>query len=287
MTSLSPGHSFRSSSAGVLASRIEMFVARALSPTILVLAYVFLFAPLVVLIAYSFNAGRSTVVWSGFSFKWYEAVFADRNLGRAFWVSVMVAVVSASASTIVGTLAALALGRRRFLGAAFFSTLLTAPLVLPEIVMAVGLLVFMVATGLGLGYGSMIAGHILVTIPFTTLIVRAATAALDHRLDEAAADLGANDWQVFTRVTMPLLAPSIMTAFLLAATLSFDNFVMSTFTAGVGTTPLPIHIYSMLKLGITPQINALGTLMVAFNVAIILVVMTRYLALTFNKKPDH
>lgn len=268
------------------ADRLGLALTRALSPTVLVLAYLFLFAPLVVLIGYSFNAGRSTVVWSGFSLKWYEAVFADRNLARAFWVSVIIALSSAVLSTVIGTLAALALGRRRFFGSGLFATLLTAPLVLPEIVMAVGLLVFMVWSGLGLGYGAMIAGHVLVSIPFTTLIIRAATAALDRRLDEAAADLGANDWQVFTRVTLPLLAPSVLTAFLLAATLSFDNFVMSTFTAGVGTTPLPIHIYSMLKLGITPQINALGTLMVLFNVGIILLVMTRYLALAFNKTPD-
>lgn len=274
-------------SAARLLARLEGAVAFGLSPLVVACAYVFLFTPLVVLVVFSFNASKSTVVWTGFSLDWYGAVFSDRNLGRAFLVSLIVAVAAAVASTLVGALAALALGRRRVAGGEAIATLQTAPLVLPEIVMAVGLLVFMVSTGLGLGYGAMIAGHVLVTIPFTTLIVRAATAALDRRLDEAAADLGATDWQVFTRVTLPLLAPSVMTAFLLAATISFDNFVMSTFTAGVGTTPLPIHIYSMLKLGVTPQINALGTLMVAFNIAVILVVMTRYLALTMNKKPEH
>ena len=129
------------------------------------------------------------------------------------------------------------------------------------------------------GYTTLIIGHVLVSIPFATLIVRAAASSLDPRLENAAADLGANEWQTFRMVTLPQLIPAIFTAFILAATLSFDNLVMSTFTSGVGTTTLPLRIYSMLKLGITPEINALGALMVLANVTILMLVIGRYLPL--------
>lgn len=254
-----------------------------LSPTVTILAYLFLFIPIVVLIVYSFNASRSTVVWSGFTLDWYGEVFTDRGLRRALGVSAIIALVSALISTAVGALTALAIVRRRFVGRDALSTLLLAPMVLPEIVMAVALLVFMVALNVTLGYFTMIVGHVLISVPFATLIVRAAAASLDKRLEEAAADLGANEWQIFWRVTFPLLLPPIVTAFLLAATLSFDNFIMSTFTSGVGTTPLPLRIYSMLKLGITPEINALGALMVLLNVFFVVVVMGRHLSLLLKK----
>lgn len=262
---------------------IEANLLGRLSPVVTLLAYLFLFVPIVVLVAYSFNASRSTVVWSGFTFDWYGEVFTDRGLRQALKVSAIIAFVSALVSTAIGTLTALAIVRRRFPGRDALSTLLLAPMVLPEIVMAVALLVFMVALNITLGYFSMIVSHVLITVPFATLIVRAAAASLDKRLEEAAADLGANEWQIFSRVTFPLLLPPIVTAFLLAATLSFDNFVMSTFTSGVGTTPLPLRIYSMLKLGITPEINALGALMVLLNVFVVVMVMGRHLSLVLKK----
>jgi ABC-type spermidine/putrescine transport system permease subunit II len=248
---------------------IEVNLLGRLSPAVTLLAYLFLFVPIVVLIAYSFNASRSTVVWSGFTFDWYGEVFQDRGLRQALQVSVIIAFVSALASTAIGALTALAIVRRRFPGRDALSTLLLAPMVLPEIVMAVALLVFMVALNITLGYFSMIVSHVLIT--------------LDRRLEEAAADLGADEWQIFWRVTFPLLLPPLVTAFLLAATLSFDNFVMSTFTSGVGTTPLPLRIYSMLKLGITPKINALGALMVLLNVLVVVMVMGRHLKLILKK----
>lgn len=256
----------------------RLIVAR-FAPAVTLLAYLFLFAPIVILIAYSFNASRSTVVWTGFTLDWYREVFDDRGLGRALWVSIIVAVASAGISTAIGTLTALAIVKRRFPGRDSLSTLMMAPLVLPEIVIAVAFLVLMVTAGVTLGYFTLVTSHVLVSIPFTMLIVRAAASALDRRLEEAAADLGANEMQVFLRVTLPILAPAIFTAFLLAATLSFDNFVMSTFTSGVGTTPLPLRIYSMLKLGITPEINALGALMVLVNAVVVVVVLGRHLRL--------
>lgn len=262
---------------------VEHHLLGRIAPVATLLAYLFLFVPIVVLVVYSFNASRSTVVWSGFTLDWYGEVFKDRGLRQALQVSAIIAFASALISTAIGALTALAIVRRRFPGRDALSTLLLAPMVLPEIVMAVALLVFMVALNVTLGYFTMIVSHVLISVPFATLIVRAAAASLDRRLEEAAADLGANEWQIFWRVTFPLLLPPIVTAFLLAATLSFDNFVMSTFTSGVGTTPLPLRIYSMLKLGITPKINALGALMVLLNILVVVVVMGRHLKLILKK----
>ncbi|MBU0583486.1 MAG: ABC transporter permease [Alphaproteobacteria bacterium] len=253
--------------------------AHGLSGWVTLITYIFMLAPIVVLIAFAFNAGRSTVVWTGFSLDWFEVVWNNRHIARALQVSLIVAVASAAISTATGALAAVAITRRQFLGRDALGAALAAPLVLPEIVLGVALLVFMSFMGVTLGYGTMIIGHVLVSLPFSTLIVRAAASSLDLQLENAAADLGANEWQTFRMVTLPQLMPAIFTAFILSATLSFDNLVMSTFTSGVGTTTLPLRIYSMLKLGITPEINALGTLLVVANVAILFLVMGRYLPL--------
>ncbi|WP_457939878.1 ABC transporter permease [Mesorhizobium sp. 10J20-29] len=253
--------------------------AHGLSGWVTLITYIFMLAPIVVLIAFAFNAGRSTVVWTGFSLDWFEVVWNNRHIARALQVSLIVAVASAAISTATGALAAVAITRRQFFGRDALGAALAAPLVLPEIVLGVALLVFMSFMGVTLGYGTMIIGHVLVSLPFSTLIVRAAASSLDLQLENAAADLGANEWQTFRMVTLPQLMPAIFTAFILSATLSFDNLVMSTFTSGVGTTTLPLRIYSMLKLGITPEINALGTLLVVANVAILFLVMGRYLPL--------
>lgn len=241
------------------------------------LGYVFLFAPLVILIIYSFNEGSSTIVWTGFSFHWYQAAFDDRGLRNAIKVSAIVAAASSLIATSIGGLTALAVIKRDFKGKTFFSTLLIAPLVLPEIVLAVGILIAAVFFEMRLGYITLIAGHVLVSVPFAFLIIRAAASGLDSRLDEAAADLGADAWQSFRRVTLPLLMPAIFSALLLCAVISFDDFVISTFVSGVGTTPLPIEIYSMLKTGLTPKINALGTMLIGVNIIAVMLVMGRYL----------
>ncbi|HLT78011.1 MAG TPA: ABC transporter permease [Ferrovibrio sp.] len=254
-------------------------VVHGISGWITLLTYLFMLVPIVVLIAFAFNAGKSTVVWTGFSFRWFEKVVSNRNILDALQVSLIVALASAAVSTAIGSVAAVAITRRSFPGRDLLGAALAAPLVLPEIVLGVALLVFMSFAGMILGYTTLIIGHVLVSIPFATLIVRAAASSLDPRLENAAADLGANEWQTFRMVTLPQLMPSIFTAFILSATLSFDNLVMSTFTSGVGTTTLPLRIYSMLKLGITPEINALGALMVLANVTILLLVMGRYLPL--------
>ncbi|MCC0064974.1 MAG: ABC transporter permease [Defluviimonas sp.] len=243
------------------------------------LTFIFMLAPIVVLIAFAFNSGRSTVVWTGFSLDWFAKVWSNRHIARALNVSLVVAIASAAIATAIGALAAIAITRRQFPGRDVLGAALAAPLVLPEIVLGVALLVFMSYAGVSLGYRTMIVGHVLVSVPFATLIVRAAASSLDPQLEHAAADLGANEWQTFRMVTLPQLMPALFTSFILAATLSFDNLVMSTFTSGVGTTTLPLRIYSMLKLGITPEINALGTLLVLANVTILFLVMGRYLPL--------
>ncbi len=246
---------------------------------ITLLTYLFMLAPIVVLIIFAFNAGRSTVVWTGFSLEWFDKVLSNRHIIRALNVSLIVALSSAAVATAIGALAAVAITRRMFPGRDLLGAALAAPLVVPEIVLAVALLVFMSSMSFPQGYVTMIIGHVLISVPFATLIVRAAASSLDPRLENAASDLGANEWQTFRMVTLPQLMPAIFTAFILSATLSFDNLVMSTFTSGVGTTTLPLRIYSMLKLGITPEINALGALLVVANVAILFLVMGRYLPL--------
>ena len=236
------------------------------------LTYFFLFAPMFVLVFYSFNAGRSTTVWQGFSLDWYGVLFNDRYVFQALKNSIIVAVSAATISTIVGTLTALTLVRRKFWGQEAFSTLLLAPLVLPEIVLGVAFLVFMVFLNIRLGFGTLIMGHTVLALPYATLIVRAAASGLDISLEQAAAELGADEGRVFRYITLPLLIPGILGAFLLTFTISFDNFVISMFASGVGTTTLPLQIFSMLKGGVTPEINALGTVLILFNLLLVVTV---------------
>lgn len=259
-----------------LALRIASWVAVWFVPAMTLAGFIFLFAPLAVLVIFSFNSSPSTVNWTGFSFAWYGEVLNDGRLKASVVVSLIVAITSALVATAVGATAALAVTRHRFPGKNLFATSLVAPLVLPELVLAVGLLVGSVWIGLPLGFLTLIAGHMLISLPFAFLIIRAAASALDPKLDEAAADLGAHSGQIFWRVTFPLLIPALTAAMLLAAVVSFDNFIMSTFVSGVGTTTLPLQIYSMLKTGLTPKINALGTLLIGVNVLAVLLVLRRH-----------
>ncbi len=251
-------------------------------PAMTVAGFIFLFAPLVVLVIFSFNSSPSTVIWQSFSFDWYGEVLRDSRLKSSLIVSAIVAALSALAATVVGATAALAVTRHHFPGKNVFATTLIAPLVLPELVLAVGLLVGSVWIGLPLGYLTLISGHMLISLPFAFLIIRSAASALDPRLDEAAADLGAHGFYIFRRVTFPLLLPALTAATMLSAVVSFDNFVMSTFVSGVGTTTLPLQIYSMLKTGLSPKINALGALLIGVNVLAVLLVLRRH---TLPKKP--
>lgn len=238
--------------------------ARRFDATVLTLGFAFLYLPIVVLILFSFNASQLVTVWGGFSTRWYGAVFANRQLLDAAWMSLMVGIASAAVATILGTLAALALSRyARFRGRLAFSGLLYAPIVMPEIITGLSLLLLFVSLGVERGFWTVTIAHATFTLGFVAVVVQAKLVDLDRSIEEAAADLGAPPVTVFFRVTLPLIAPAVVAGFLLALTLSLDDLVIASFTTGPGATTLPMRIYSQVRLGVTPEINAISTLMIA------------------------
>jgi ABC-type spermidine/putrescine transport system permease subunit II len=238
-------------------------------------ALVFLYIPIVAVVAYSFNASATTSRWSGFSLKWYSEVFTDRALLRTLQTSFTVGIIAAAVATAVGCLTAFGLTRYRVNGRALFVGAILLPLILPEIVLGAALLTVFSTVQLPLGVPTIVLGHIVITLPLTTLILMGAIRSLDSSLPEASADLGCTPWQTFVRVLFPLLRSSILAAFLLAFTTSFSNIVISTFTSGVGSTTMPLRIYSLLKTGITPEINALGAMLILATVLLIFAVGLR------------
>ncbi len=233
--------------------------------------YVFLYTPIVILVVFSFNASRFVTVWDGFSLRWYRELFQDEAMLAALKNSLIVAVTSTLTSTVFGTMAALVMERRVFRGKLAFDALLYLPIIIPDIAMAVMLLVFFVMSRIGLSLITIIISHVAFNISFVAVVVRARLAGFDRSLEEAAQDLGANELQTFWHVTLPLLMPGIMGGALLAFTLSLDDFVITFFTAGVGSTTLPLRIYSMVKLGITPEINAVSTLLILASMTLVVV----------------
>lgn len=225
------------------------------------LVYLFLYAPIAVVIFFSFNSSRSTQVWTGFSLEWYGQLLRDQSILDAFRTSMIVGVSATAIATVIGTLTALALTRHRFRGESVADSAIYAATVMPEIVVGVSLLAFFVAAGLALGIVTIVIAHVAFTISFVTIVVRARLAGMDRSLEEAAQDLGANPVQTFLRVTLPLILPGVMAGALLAFTLSFDDFVITFFVSGVGSSTLPLKIYSMIKFGVSPVINALSTVM--------------------------
>lgn len=243
-----------------------------------VLAYVFLYLPIVTLIVYSFDRSDFTASWKGFTWHWYSVLFHDSVILGALKVSLIVAGSSALLSTMVGTLTAVAVGKRAFRGRAAFMGLLFLPLLLPEIVLSIAFLTLLSHAHVSLGYGSLIAGHLVLTLPYSTLLLLGATTRIDPYLEEAARDLGSNAVTAFFRVTFPLLLPAIFGALLLSFTVSFGDVVMSNFVSGVGTTTLPVQVYGLLKTGVTPEINALGALLVAVTLISVVAIGVRQLA---------
>ncbi len=231
------------------------------------LGFVFLYAPIASVVVYSFNASRLVTVWAGFSLEWYGALFENEAIGRAALVSLEVALIAATGALVLGTLVAYALARyRRFAGRTLFAAMATAPLVMPEIIAGLSLLLLFVAleqaTGWprGRGIATIAIAHITLGIAFVAVIVEARLAAFDRALEEAALDLGARPTRVFVTITLPLIAPALAAGWLLAFTLSFDDLVIASFTAGPASTTLPMVIFSSVRLGVSPQINALATL---------------------------
>ena len=229
--------------------------------------YLFLYAPIAVVVVYSFNASRFGAGWSGFTTKPYHVLLENSQALDAARNTLILAIFSTVISTLLGTLLGYGLSRYRFPGKAFVARLLYVPVFVPDIVMAVSLLLFYSLLRrwfefFELGLTTMVLAHVTFQVPFVTIVVRARLFDLDPAIEEAAHDLGASSWQTFRHVTLPMMFPGIVAGALLAFTLSLDDFVVSFFTCGPGSTTLPILIYSSVKRGITPDINALSTLLV-------------------------
>jgi spermidine/putrescine transport system permease protein len=238
-----------------------------------VLVYLFLYLPIAVLVVFSFNAARQTAVWSGFTLDWYRRLLRDGVLLGAVRNSLEVAAVTTVVATVFGTLAALALGKSPagFRGQRATQALLMLPVVIPEIVLGAALVTFFGVSHLRLSLATVIIAHVVFSLSYVAIVVRARLAGLDPALEEAARDLGAGPFDTFRRVTLPLLLPGVIASALLVFTLSIDDYVITSFVAGVGATTLPLHIYSMLKVGVTPEVNAVSTLLLAVTVVLIVV----------------
>ncbi|ROP83725.1 putrescine transport system permease protein [Stella humosa] len=245
--------------------------------TMLVFGYAFLYLPIATLVVYSFNESRLVTVWSGFSTKWYGALLENEALLAAAGTSLLVGVVSATAATILGTLAGLALARRRLPGRMLFTGLLATPLVLPEVILGLALLLLIVAVQ-GLtgwpaerGIGTIAIAHATLAMAYVAVVVRSRLVGLDPAIEEAAMDLGARPAAVFFRITLPMIAPGVVAGWLLAFTLSLDDLVLASFTSGPGATTLPMAIFSSVRMGVSPQINALATVIVLVVTVVVLV----------------
>jgi spermidine/putrescine transport system permease protein len=237
---------------------------------IALLVYAFLYAPIIIVVLYSFDESRLAVRWTGFTLKWYEQLMQDGELLHALQNSLVVASISVAVSAIMGTMAAVGLARLRFTGSGFYRGMTMLPVIVPEIAMAVSALTLFVALGIRLNLGTIIVSHIVFCVAYIILVVMGRLQGLDPRLEEAAQDLGAPPLVAFFKVTLPLLWPGILSGSLLAFVLSLDDFVITQFTAGVGDTTLPLWIYSSVKFGVSPEINALSTIMITVTAGTLL-----------------
>ena len=233
------------------------------------LVYLFLYAPVAILVVFSFNASRQTAFWTGFTLDWYRRLLGNELLFRAVRNSLVVAGAATALAVLLGTPAALALARFSFRGRRATQALLYLPVIIPEVVLGAALVTFFGAVELHLSLWTVVIAHVVFSVSYVAIVVRARLAGLDPALEEAARDLGANSFETFRRVTLPLAAPGILASALLVFTLSIDDYVITSFVAGVGATTLPLHIYSMLKVGVTPEVNAVSTLLLAGTVILI------------------
>jgi spermidine/putrescine transport system permease protein len=237
-----------------------------------VLVFAFLFAPIVALIVFSFNSTRSGTHWTGFTTHWYNDLLHNTLVLRAFRNTLKVAFVATAIATVIGTLAAFALTRFKFRGRSAYSTLIFISLVMPEIVMAISFTAFFRRVAhVDLSIWTVIAAHVTFCIAFVVVVVKARLAQFDNRLIEAAADLGATPMQSFLRIVLPLAAPGIFAGAMLAFTISLDDFLITYFTAGPGSTTLPLYIFGQLKFGVSPSVNALSTIVLAFALLVLAV----------------
>ena len=245
-----------------------------------ILVFAFFYVPILVLIIFSFNAGRVPTVWEGFSLRWYAALAEDEAIQRAFINTLIVTFASTIMSTIIGTLVSISMERYQFRFKLPFDAVLYMPIIIPDILIALATLLFfiivfnMVRNLFGVTWGlslpTIIIAHVAFNISFVATIVRARLIDMDPNLEQAARDLYANEWETFRRVTLPLLMPGIISGALMAFTLSLDDFVITFFVSGPGSTTLPLLVYSKVKFGVTPDLNALATLLMIFSIGLVL-----------------
>jgi len=224
------------------------------------LVHLFLFLPIIVLVLFSFNTSKMNITFQGFTTKWYIALFKNKALMEALFNTLIIAVSSTVVSGVIGTLAAVGMNRYKFKGKGIIDSLLYIPVVIPEIVLGISLLSIFSIANLKLGLFTIILAHITFSVPFVIITVRARLSGFDKSIEEAAMDLGANRFKTFTKVTLPVISPGVLSGVMLAFTLSLDDVVISFFTAGPGSNTLPLKIFSMVKTGVTPDVNALSTL---------------------------
>jgi putrescine transport system permease protein len=245
----------------------------------IVLGLAFLYLPILLLVIFSFNASRLVTVWGGFSTQWYASLFRNEALLDAAWVTIRLGVVSATLATLLGTMAAIAMVRfGRFLGRTLFTGMIYAPLVMPEVITGLSLLLLFVAVDVDRGFWTVAIAHTTFTMCFVAIVVQSRLVSFDRSLEEAAMDLGATPLRTFMAVTLPIIAPAVAAGWILAFTLSLDDLVIASFTSGPGATTLPMRIYSQVRLGVTPEINAACTVLigiVAVAVVILSAVMKR------------
>ncbi len=230
----------------------------------LTLGFAFLYLPILLLVLFSFNDSRLVTVWGGFSFKWYASLLENRQLLEAAWVTLRIAFLSATLALVLGTLAAITLVRLgRFRGRTLFSGMVYAPLVMPEVITGLSLLLLFVSLGWDRGFWTVVIAHTTFATAYVAVVVQSRLLSFDLMLEEAAMDLGAPPLKTFFVITLPVIAPALVSGWLLAFTLSLDDLVVASFTTGPGATTLPMRIYSQVRLGVTPEINAISTILIA------------------------
>jgi len=228
------------------------------------LGFAFLYLPIVILVIYSFNDSKLVTVWGGWTTKWYSAFFQDEPFMKAAWLTVRIGAVSATIATVLGTLAAIVLVRMgRFPGRTLFSGMAYAPLVMPEVITGLSLLLLFVAIGASRGFWTITLAHVTLTMCFAAVVVQSRLVTFDTSIEEAAQDLGCRPFKAFFLITLPIIAPAVISAWMLAFTLSLDDLVIASFTTGAGANTLPMRIYSSVRLGVSPEINAACTIMIA------------------------
>jgi putrescine transport system permease protein len=233
-------------------------------PIILTLGFAFLYIPILILVIYSFNDSKLVTVWGGFSTRWYTQMWHNEALMDAAWVTIRVGILSATIATILGTLAALALVRfMRFPGKMLFSGMIYAPLVMPEVITGLSMLLLFVSVGVDRGFWTVVIAHTTFTMCYVAIVVQSRLITFDMSLEEAALDLGCPPVKTFFKITLPLILPAVVAGWMLAFTLSLDDLVIANFNTGPGATTLPIKIYSQVRLGVTPEINAACTILIA------------------------